>query len=70
MDWGRNGERQYGLSTRGLIMTRLRLKGPPSAVRVVFTFAILSAITSSLTRSALRPDAAMLIELKIPMLLP
>jgi hypothetical protein len=49
-------------------MTRLRLKGPPSDVRVVLAFAMLSAITSSLNLFAVNPVAAILIELKIPIL--
>jgi hypothetical protein len=48
------------------MITLLRLKGPPSEVRVVFTFAMLSAITSILALLAVNPVAAMLIELKIP----
>jgi hypothetical protein len=52
------------------MITRLLLKGPPSAVLVVFTFAMLSAITSILTLSALKPVAAMLIELKMPIYAP
>jgi hypothetical protein len=68
IDLGRNGERQYGLSTRGRIITRLRRKGPPSAVLVVFMFDILSEITSSRTLSALIPVAAMFIELNNPII--
>jgi hypothetical protein len=68
MDSGRNGERQYGLSTLGRKITRLRLKGPPSAVRVVLALAMLSEITSSRALLALKPVAAILIELNIPIL--
>jgi hypothetical protein len=68
IDWGRKGERQEGPSVRGRIITRLLLKGPPSAVRVVDALAILSAITSLRSLWALIPVAAMFIELKIPII--
>jgi hypothetical protein len=41
-----------------------RLKGPPSAVRVVLTLAMFSAMVSIRTRWAVRPEAAMLTVLK------
>jgi hypothetical protein len=50
------------------MITRPRLKGPPSVVRVVFTFAMLSAITSILALLAVNPVEAMFIELKMPIL--
>jgi hypothetical protein len=47
-------------------MTRLRLKGPPSGVLVVEALAILSEMTSVRRRSAVIPEAAMLIVVKSP----
>jgi hypothetical protein len=63
---GKKGERQYGVSTLGRNITRLRLKAPPSVVRVVDALAILSAITSVLVLCADIPDDAMLIAVKSP----
>jgi hypothetical protein len=48
-------------------MTRLRLNGPPSAVRVVLALAILSAMTSLRSLSTAKPEAAMLIDENNPM---
>jgi len=48
-------------------MTRLRLKAPPSGVLVVLAFAMLSEMTSVRSRSAVMPEAAILMELKSPM---
>jgi len=46
----------------------LRLKGPPSAVRVVDALAMLSAITSERVLWADMPEDAMLIAVKSPIL--